>query len=331
MKQPSIVLALGGGGARGLAHIGVLAALDAAGIPVRAIVGTSIGAEVGGFVAAGVAIEELKRIAFEVDWLDTMRLFVPSLGSGALTDGDEIEAFLRPWLGGKRIEDAPIGYAAVATDLETGEEVVIQRGEILSAVRASISFPGLIAPTLWQGRRLADGGIVNPVPFDVARRLFGGPVVAVYVHPRPGVRLFGAQKQDDWSTQIEEALNASWLARVPRLKRWLHKAADAARRFYEDRDEEAGIIDVLTRAQIASEDMLVKLRERLAPADLVIAPDVHEIGLLEFYRGKEAFDAGFAAATQAMPRLRALLEGDAPWWRRWFSFGQRGEDARGAS
>ncbi len=306
MSEEGIVLALGGGGARGLAHVGVLAALEAAGIPVRAIAGTSIGAEVGAFVAAGVSMQELKRIVFEMDWLDVMRMFVPDFGEGALTDGEEVEKFLRPWLGGKRIEDAPIGLVVVAADLATGEEVVLDRGDLLTAVRASIAFPGLIAPVRHEGRLLTDGGVVNPVPFDIARTRFGGPVVAVYVHPRPSQAHLARKRE---GSLLHEVLKAPWLARWPAARSWANALARAAARFAEKEDEEEiGILEVLLRAQMISEHTLVRLRERTSPPDVVIEPAIGDIGLLEFHRGREAFDAGFAAATKKIPAIRAALE-----------------------
>ncbi len=320
---PGIALALGGGGARGLAHVGVLAALEAADIPVRGIAGTSIGAEVGAFVAAGVSMQELKRIVFEMDWLDVMRMFVPDFREGALTDGEQVENFLRPWLGGRRIEDGRVGLAVVASDLATGEEVVFDRGDLLQAVRASIAFPGLIAPVRLENRLLTDGGVVNPVPFDVARARFGGPVVAVYVHPRPGQAPLAHRHE---ASLLREALAAPWLARWPAARGWAEALVRAAERFSgrqeQDDGGEIGILEVLLRAQMISEHMLVRLRERTAPPDVVVEPAIGDIGLLEFHRGREAFDAGFAAATAKIAEIRAAMERRGGLWarvQRWWS------------
>ncbi len=320
MSADGLVLALGGGGARGLAHVGVLSALEAAGIPVRAVVGTSIGAEVGAFFAAGVPLKEIRKIVFDWDWLDTLKLFVPAFDEGGVFAAEKVDAFLRPWLGDRRVEDTAVGFAAIATDLHSGEEVVIRNGPLVEAVRASIAFPGLWPPVRWQGRWLADGGITNPVPFDVARRLFGGPVVAVYVHPRPGVKLMHEPKSEALWDRLAGYLDHSWMGRFPWAKEWLGSLLHA---LGEEEEEEEGhrITDVLLRAQIISEHALVRLRERLMPADLVIEPEIGDIGLLEFYRGEEAFEAGFSATTRMMARIEALLEAREGLWariRRWW-------------
>jgi len=177
-----LVLALSGGGAAGLAHIGVIQVLAENDIPVRAVVGTSIGAEIGAFMASGMPVDELVSLATAFDWKQTLQLFMPDLPTGGLVSGKKIMDFLNTKLGKRHIENLHIGYAAITTDLETGEQVVLDCGGLVDAVRASISLPGLIAPHCIGSRWLVDGSVLNPVPFDVARERFGGPVVAVAVH-----------------------------------------------------------------------------------------------------------------------------------------------------
>ena len=180
--KSAIVLPLSGGGAAGLAHIGVLQTLAENAIPVRAIVGTSIGAEIGAFTASGMPIAELVSLATDFDWKQTLQLFMPDLPTGGLVSGRKIMDFLNTKLGVYDIEDLPMGYAAVTTDLETGEQVIVDRGGLVDAVRASISIPGVIAPHRIGNRWLVDGSVLNPVPFDVARERLGGPGGAGGVH-----------------------------------------------------------------------------------------------------------------------------------------------------
>ncbi|MDX8402681.1 MAG: patatin-like phospholipase family protein [Mariprofundaceae bacterium] len=312
-----VVLALGAGGARGLAHIGVLDALEEARIPVRAIVGTSAGAEIGGFFAAGVTVGEMKRLIANWDWLDTMRLFMPDFSEGALSTGREVRRFLKPYLDGFRIESLQTGFAAVATDLETGEEVVLAEGSLLEAVRASMAFPGLLSPHRLDGRLLVDGGLVNPLPFDVARELFGGPVVAVSVHARPSESPAEEEgERPEWIEHVRELLKADWLARWPQAGDWL-------RGFLDERSREQkvlknmGLSAILTRSQMISEDMLVRLRLRLAPPDVMLEPAVQDISLLEFWRGEEAIEAGREAARAAVEDIRRAMR---PNWRPWPAF-----------
>lgn len=152
-ERTGLVLALGGGGARGLAHIGVIQVLEENAIPIRAIAGTSIGAEIGAFVASGMPINELAAIATSFDWKETLQLFMPDLPTGGLVSGVNIEDFLQSWIGAHRIEDLEMGYVAIATDIETRAQVVLDSGSLVAAVRASISVPGLIAPYRYDHRR----------------------------------------------------------------------------------------------------------------------------------------------------------------------------------
>jgi NTE family protein len=156
--------------------------LDREGIPVRAIAGTSIGAEIGAFYASGMSIGEMVRLAKATGRRKTLELFLPDFTGGGLASGKHILAFFDAFFGGRAIEDLEIPFAAVATDIRTGEQVVLDRGRLASAVRASVSIPGLLAPVRVGGRLLIDGGVVNPLPADVARERFGAPVVAVSVH-----------------------------------------------------------------------------------------------------------------------------------------------------
>lgn len=305
-RSESIVLALGGGGARGLAHIGVLEVLHEASIPVRAIVGTSVGAEIGAFYAAGVSLKQMRRIALHTNWLKTVRLFTPDFGEAGFSSGKGIRRFLEPYLKQLRIGELPIGFAALATDLETGEEVVLDKGMLIDAVCASLALPGLISPTRLDERLLVDGGLVNPVPFDVAREQFGGPVVAVLAHARVRKEIMLAEEDStEWRQRLEELLETHWLKHMPQMQEWLRGFRESANNGSEAK--RLGVSTVLNRSQMINEDMLVALRRRLSPPDLSLAPAVERVGLLEFYRGKEAIMAGRHAAQTALPEIRKLL------------------------
>ncbi len=309
--RPGIVLALGGGGARGVAHIGVLRALEERGIPVRAVVGTSIGAEIGAFAVSGMPVAELVELATAFDWKQTLQLFMPDLPAGGLVSGKRIMDFLRERLGTRRIEELALGYAAVGTDLETGEQVVLREGSLVDAVRASISLPGLLAPHRVGERWLVDGGVLNPVPFDVARELFGGPVVAVAVHS--GARPLNRRappltpaRTREWLARARQLLEQPWMKRAAPLRTWLESqleaAAKAARRtkpVWTTRRVLDQVLDI-TQAEI------VRLRAAMNPPDLMLIPPVEVIGPLEFYRGSEAIAAGYRAAQEKLAEIERL-------------------------
>jgi NTE family protein len=176
-----IGLALGGGAALGLAHIGVLKALDEAGIRPSCVAGTSVGSIVGAAVCAGWTWREILDRARSVEWQHLASIVIPRKGILSL---DRMERFLEEELGAREFSELGIPFAAVATDLATGEPFVFDSGPLARAVRASCSVPGVFEPLNLDGRVLADGGLVDDVPTDVARRLGAEVVVGVNLNTR---------------------------------------------------------------------------------------------------------------------------------------------------
>lgn len=179
----SVGLALGGGSARGFAHIGVLQALDEARIPVQVVAGTSAGSLVGAFYSAGFSPWKMQEVALKVKDID-----VADLSSGnrrGMTGGAALRRLVNGLLDNRPIEKMPRRFAAVATDLTTGEKVVIDRGDTGAAVAASCSIPGVFIPALLEGRELVDGGLTSPVPVAVAQQLGADFVIAVDVGGQP--------------------------------------------------------------------------------------------------------------------------------------------------
>ncbi len=179
MDVKKIGLALGSGGARGWAHIGVIEALEEAGFPVQCVAGTSMGALVGGAFASG-RVQSLKEVALRLDWKQAIYYFLEvTFPRSGLIDGLKIASFVRQNVGKTNIQTLPMPFATVATDVLTGQEVVIDKGDMIDAIRASISIPGIFTPVSRDGAILVDGGLVNPVPVSVARRLGADVVIAV--------------------------------------------------------------------------------------------------------------------------------------------------------
>ncbi len=178
-----IGLALGGGGARGLAHIGVYRRLVELGVPLHCIAGTSIGAIVGSIIASGSVGKALEWCAMP-DWKKFPGLMLETrLTAKAISSGKRIERLLADMIGVSRFEGLGIPLGVVATDLNTGDAVVMREGDLISAVRASMSIPGVFLPVERNGRVLVDGQIVNPVPVDVCRAMGADAVIAVDINP----------------------------------------------------------------------------------------------------------------------------------------------------
>jgi NTE family protein len=187
-------LALGGGAARGLAHIGVLEVLEREGIPVDMIAGTSAGAAIGALYAQGRTAGQIKELALDTGWRQMVSLIDLTLPRSGLIEGAKIKNLLRSIMGDIAFSDLKIPLACVATDIRSGEEVVIKDGPVVEGVRASISIPAIFTAAKWQGRYLVDGGLVNPVPVSTVRGMGAELVIAVNVIPPMGVRFQPAKE-----------------------------------------------------------------------------------------------------------------------------------------
>ena len=177
-RAPSIGLALGSGGARGLAHIGVIQVLEEHEVSIDVVAGSSIGSLVGALYGSGNDGEALHLIASNATLLKIMPLFDPSLRHGFL-GGTKLERLIKTFVGGRRVEDCRIPLAVIATDLRSGEVVIFREGDLSSVVRASISVPWVFRPVKIDGRLLADGGLSMPVPAEPVRDIGADVVIAV--------------------------------------------------------------------------------------------------------------------------------------------------------
>ena len=309
-KHKRVGLALGSGGARGWAHLGVLQALREKGIEVDVVAGTSMGAVVGAFLAAGRE-NVLRELAQDLDWKRLRPFFWEvSLSRSGLTDGRKLLEEFRKMLGLREFRELDLPFRAVATDLHTGGEVVLSSGNLLQAVRASISIPGLFSPVLVGKRFLLDGGLVNPVPVSVARAMGAQTVVAVDVsqgivaermpevrkgkEPEPARGPLAlpkptAAEEKGGATRLLDGFRAEIEKKVNRLRA---AAADAAAR--------PAVTDVLVQSVRIAEARIALARRQAEPPDILIEPPVGGIGTLEFHRAQDAIAAGYAAALKAL-------------------------------
>jgi len=185
-KLRKIGLALGSGSAKGWSHIGVIRGLQEANIGIDIVCGSSIGALVGGAFAAG-KLDETEKLVRELAWSDVLGFMEVPVPKSGIINGDKIAGYLRQRIGDPNIEDLPIPFAAVATDLTSGQEVWLRQGSLIDAIRASISMPGMFTPCFREGRLLVDGGLVNPVPVTLCRSMGASTVIAV--NPNTDVKI----------------------------------------------------------------------------------------------------------------------------------------------
>ncbi|MFN2424854.1 MAG: patatin-like phospholipase family protein [Candidatus Binatia bacterium] len=289
-----IGLALGGGGAAALSYGGVLEEFVAAGIPIHCVAGTSAGAVVGAAYAAN-RLDDFHQVMTSLTRGRLFTLFDPTWGRGGLIDGRRAMDMLSPVIG-TDIEDLRIPFAAVATDLDTGEEVVLDRGPVIDAVRASIAIPGVFRPRTIDSRVLVDGGLVNPIPVSVARQMGADFVIAVSI-----LRLRGVIEGDPAS-----ALSIQELA----------PAGDGAARSPEAEVEmvateqpcEPSLLDVLAKGSAVIQAHIAAARLRDHPPDVFLSPRSEHIGIFELVRCAEAIEIGRVAARKALPGLLAAIE-----------------------
>ncbi len=201
-ERPKIGLALGSGGSRGLTHIGVIKALEENNIPIDFIAGSSIGAMAGGFYAAGLDIKKMEEIALETNWHRMFSLIDPHLKQG-LVSGEKVKTFIEGYINGKKIEDCKIPFVAVATDLKTGEVVVLNKGEMAQAIRTSISIPLVFKPVEIDGRILADGGLSASVPVEIVRGMGANLVIAVNLDKH----YYDEEWKPEWYDIANDSLN----------------------------------------------------------------------------------------------------------------------------
>ena len=307
MKRHRIGIALGSGSARGWSHIGVVEALQEAGIEPDIVCGTSFGALVG---AACVTqrLSELKHFAEALTWSGIVGLLDISLIRGGLIDGKQIVKLLQKLGIDVPIETCAKPFAAIATDLETGREIWLREGPIAEAVRASITLPGILSPVHHGERWLVDGGLVNPVPVSTCRALGTDVVIAVDLNGDIMGRRFkapAAQQPVTETTAIPPEFLRGLLANVPPSLR--EQASAIAPKLFRSAPARPAYFDVLANSINIMQDHITRSRLAGDPPDIFLVPRLGHIGLMEFHRATEAIAEGRACVEQAMSALRRYV------------------------
>lgn len=326
-----VALALGSGGARGYAHIGVIQALEERGYVLVAISGTSMGAVVGGLHAAG-------RLEPYVDWVtglsyrDVLRLLDPGLRASGMIRGEKVMARVAELLAGVVFEDLPIPFTAVATDLLAGKEVWFQRGPLTNAIRASMALPSFISPVMLNGRLLADGGMMNPIPIaplasaradvTVGVSLAGEPDGAMGRMPVTAASSAARPAEEQWHARLrhsaEQVLDREAMRRLTRWLSSLHGGQDNG--FPPDAEPAADarsltlapddgftelppglrVLDVVELSLEALQGVVTRYRLASYPPDLLISIPRNACRTLDFHRGADMIALGRRIAEEAL-------------------------------
>jgi NTE family protein len=309
IRRPVIGLALGGGAARGFAHIGIVRTLVAHGIIPDVVVGTSIGAVVGGAYAAG-HLDTLEEWARSLQPRNILSYLDIRLNGSGLIGGAKLAAQLESAMGQALIEDLPVKFATVATEVRTGHEIWLTHGRIVEAMRASYALPGIFSPVLVGDRWLVDGALVNPVPVSAARA-FGAEIVIaanlssdVFAH---GTTIYSHGPSADLAVVPEPELEPP--------KRGLGKFFSAERtmkREFFGSGGRPGISSVMVDAFNIMQDRITRARLAGDPPDLLISPRVGEIGWFDFHRADDLIAHGVRAAERAIDSIQEAIHILAP-------------------
>lgn len=302
--RPTIGLALGGGAARGFAHIGVIRTLVAHGIVPDVIVGTSIGAVVGGCYAAG-QLDKLEEWARSLTVRNILGYLDISLSGSGLIGGSRLATKMSESLADTRIEDLPIHFAAIATEFNTGHEIWLTRGRLANALRASYALPGIFPPVKIGGRWLVDGALVNPVPVSAARALGARVVIAVNLNADlfgrgTIIANHGSDESDEPPPPPVEPQNG--------LRALFGKEASLRRKLF-GHPGRPGIPTVMVEAFNVMQDRITRARLAGDPPDVLISPRLGTIGWFDFHRNKDAIAVGVEAAEKAIETVTEAIDG----------------------
>ena len=307
MTRPRIGLALGSGSARGWSHIGVIEALQKAGIEPDIVCGTSFGAIVAAAYVTN-RLDALKAFAEALTWREIVPLLDVGISGGGLINGKQIVELLRKLKIDTPIETCAKPFAAIATDLETGREIWLREGPIEEAVRASIALPGLISPARIGDHWLVDGGLVNPVPVSVCRALGAEVVIAVDLNGDLMGRRFKTDAAKPHFGGMP-GLPPEFLRRlIEQIPAGIRTQASAiAPKLLASAPSTPGYFDVLANSINIMQDQITRSRLAGEPPHVMLVPRLADIGLMEFHRAAEAIAEGEACVEQAMPALRRYI------------------------
>lgn len=286
-RNKKIGMALSGGAARGLSHIGVIKVLEELGVKIDMISGTSMGAVIGAFYASGIGVEEMIEYVGSLDWKSFL-LFsdLSFLKTGGMINGKRVEEILDKFLGKKTFDDCDIKFNCTAVDIISRQEVVMGKGLLKEAVRASISIPGLFAPVCMDKKVLVDGGLIEPLPTESLKLLKPDISIAssIVFENQEKLKSFCRIEQDQKRSQVEWPWFKNHKRRVSNIP--LNTILDVT-------------LNIMHREMA---------KNYLKLADIVIEPEVGDFGFMDFTKGRQVIQRGIEAAQEKAPIIKKKLK-----------------------
>ena len=293
----TVSLVLGSGGARGYAHIGVIEELQARGYEIHAVAGSSMGALVGGLFAAG-ELSNYRDWVKELNYLDVIRLLDLSFKHPGMINGTRVFDVISEMVGDIRIEQMPVLYTAVATDLHARKEIWFQDGNLLQAIRASIAIPSLFTPVNYNGRTLVDGGVLNPLPIAPTVSAHSDIIIAVDLNA--DVQPFPIQCEAPQPTRQEKVLNR-WMSKF----RWRSKKYEEMSGSHGEAVVKSGMLDMFNQSLEIMQESLARYKMAGYAPDLLIPVSRRQCRFYEFNRAEEMIQLGRIVTERALDSYEA--------------------------
>lgn len=298
-KKTTVSLVLGSGGARGYAHIGIIRWLTENGFDIRSIAGCSMGALVGGIYAAG-ELDSYARWARALERTDVLRLLDFTIGSSGLFKGEKVIGALKKLIGDRNIEDLPISFTAVATDIQAEKEVWLSKGPLFDAIRASIAIPTFFTPFNYQGKVLFDGGLLNPIPIAPTLRDMTDLTIAVSLSAKGEAPVIAAAEDDTLPHNAWERYRNGILNFVEDLQqKWLPREDEKAQ------EEEIGLLDIISQSMDTMQNAIARFKLATYSPDLIISIPKSACTFLDFHRADELIRLGYLKAEETMAEFLA--------------------------
>jgi len=309
-REKKLGIALGSGSSRGFAHIGILRVFEDENIPKVYIAGTSIGAYIGAIYSAG-AIKELEEFILSLDWKKLFRYYDLRLSKSGIFSGKKIMELLEMVLDGKNFEELYIPFSCVAVDIKRAKEVVFKSGDILKAIRASLSMPGVFTPVEYGDMLLVDGGIMNPVPVDIVKSMGADIVIAVDLS---GIFLEENPLFLDFNDEISLGLSRRYKRKEKKSREQNQKLSNKLTEWVLKLVDKNGkvstkpfIVDIVLAGIDIMISEITKLKLSIYKPDIIISPNLTDMRFIDFYRAKEAIDEGKKIAYKLLPKIKKLI------------------------
>lgn len=312
-------LSLGSGSAKGIAHIGVIQVLHQYQIPIHLVAGTSIGAVVGSVYAAGISVKEVNEIVCSIKNLRFLYFLDPAVPRSGLISGSRFVKFLEKIaLKDKNFCDLKIPFAAIATDIKTGAKVILNHGNVAKAVRASFSLPGIFAPVRYQGYYLVDGGLVDPVPVDITRKMGADLVIAVSLTSKnPRFHVLVSNQETGQLDEVKDLINLKFYKDIKskyylvhRIDSLVGQEVHSLKQKIKTTSKQWGgpsIFEVISRSVDIMEKEITS--HSIANADIVIKPrQIEDLRLFAFDQAEKVIERGRVAAREMIPGIKEAIK-----------------------